>query len=72
MKLFSLCTVQTSSQRFSLIDTLEKPRAELAMGEVLDNVIDHEIKELGVQTLAPPFELEKKKKKEEENQAQPK
>lgn len=44
---FSLVS-QTSSQRFSLVDTVEKLKPELVHGEVVDHVIDHEIKELGV------------------------
>ena len=41
---------QTTSQRFILIDTAEKPLAELRAAENFDVVVQHEIKELGVRS----------------------
>ena len=41
-------TRQTTSQRFVLVDTTDKPRAELRAADNFDLLIHHEIKELGV------------------------
>jgi len=40
--------MQTSSQRFVLVDTSDHPKDKLAANEIIDTILDHEIKELGV------------------------
>ena len=53
MRFNPLRGLQTTSQRFALVDTADKPRPELRPGENIDVVVSHEIKELGVRkTLA--------------------
>jgi hypothetical protein len=44
----SLSVRQTTTQRVALVDTSDKPRAELRAADNFDLIVNHEIKELGV------------------------